>query len=36
VLNKKEIQAKDFDVQMNGVTLKDAAKKYLSGLLKKN
>lgn len=27
VLNKKEIQAKDFDVQLNGVTLKDAAKK---------
>lgn len=27
VLNKKEIQAKDFDVQVNGVVLKDAAKK---------
>lgn len=27
VLNKKEIQARDFDVQMNGVVLKDAARK---------
>ncbi len=27
VLNKKEIQAKDFDVQVNSVVLKDAAKK---------
>lgn len=27
VLNKKEIQAKDFDVQVNGVVLKDAARK---------
>lgn len=27
VLNKKEIQAKDFDVQVNGVVLKDAGKK---------
>lgn len=27
VLNKKEIQAKDFDIQSNGVFLKDAAKK---------
>ena len=27
VLNKKEIQPKDFDVQLNGVTLKDGAKK---------
>lgn len=27
VLNKKEIQAKDFDVRLNGVVLKDAAKK---------
>lgn len=27
VLNKKEIQAKDFDVQVNGVLLKDGARK---------
>lgn len=27
MLNKKEIQARDFDVQMNGVVLKDAARK---------
>ncbi len=27
VLNKKEIQAKDFDIQVNSVTLKDAARK---------
>ncbi|MCO6461671.1 MAG: type I-B CRISPR-associated endonuclease Cas1 [Saprospiraceae bacterium] len=27
VLNKKEIQANDFDVQVNGVTLKEAARK---------
>lgn len=27
VLNKKEIQAKDFDVQLNGVVLKEQAKK---------
>ena len=27
VLNKKEIQAKDFDVQLNSVMLKDAARK---------
>lgn len=27
VLNKEEIQARDFDVQMNGVVLKDAARK---------
>lgn len=27
VLNKKEIQAKDFDIQVNGVTLKESAKK---------
>lgn len=27
VLNKKEIQAKDFDIQLNGVTLKESARK---------
>jgi CRISPR-associated protein Cas1 len=27
VLNKKEIQAKDFDVQVNSVMLKDGARK---------
>ena len=34
VLNKKEIQAKDFDIKVNSVTLKENAKKYFSKHLK--